>query len=339
MVISNNYTDHTFAIQNDAERYFWIVFHVIIIMSSLFGDSLILFASFQKDAFKLNSFIVVAIQYIAVFDLAQSIFGVIPKIPSLIANSRVLSDALCSVQDIMIIFLATAMTWLTPVLTTSKLLLIKHPLRSASLTNTKRAHMVCLLALIPSVIVTATKLIVDDDISFDFRAYTCAYIHTADIWKTLVPIFTVIALFLPNLILIATTIPTLKHLYTASKSARRVKGSIPWQGAVTVSLTATIYCISYLPSSIYYAGAVFIKSRFFHVHIFRAANFLAAISIMSNIYIYTLTVRSFRRFVFSRILALDRFNVISNSAERGHTSGKSLIVHFNFMISMIFFLA
>ena len=323
MVNSNNYSEYTFAIQNDVERYFWIVFHSIVILSSLVGDSLILFASFKKDAFKLNSFIVVAIQYIAVFDIAHSIFGVIPRTLSLIMNTQILPNALCSVQDIMIICLATVIAWLTPVLTTSKLLLIEYPLRSASWTKTKRAHMACWLALIPSMIVTTTMLIVDDDISFDFRIYTCAYNYTADIWKTLLPILAVIALFLPISILIATTIPTLKYLYTASKSARRVQGSIPWQGAVTVTLTATVHCISFLPSLIYYAGAAFVKARFFEVHFFRFAQFLGPMSIMSNIYIYTLTIKSFRRFLFSRILALNRFSMISHSVERGHTnSGK-----------------
>ena len=320
MLTLTNYSEYSFAIQN--ERYYWIVFQVIVILSSLLGDSLILFASFKKDAFKLNSFIVVVIQYIAVFDIAQSTFGVIPRILSLVVNSGIGSDAWCSVQEHIIMYLATGIAWFTPILTTGILVLMRHPLRSASWTKKKKAHMVCWLGLIPSVIVTTTELIIDDNISFDFRIYTCAYNYSSSIWKIFAPILAFISLVLPNSILIATTIPTLRYLYTATKSARRVQGSIPWQGAVTVSLTATVYCISFLPASIYYAGTVFVRNRFFQVHFFRVAHFLASISFMSNIYIYALTIKSFRRFVFSRIFALNRFNVISNSAERGHASGK-----------------
>ena len=322
-----DYADPHFAIQNDAERYFWIVYHVLVLLSSLLGDSLILFASFQKDAFKLNSLIVVVIQYIAVFDIASTVVLTIPTTLSLIANSQVLSGALCGIQECLSVLIAVIISWLTPILTTSKFLLIKYPLRSASWTTKKRANTICWLSFIPSALITTTKLIIDaDDTSFDFRVYECAYSYTANIWKTLMPILAFFALVLPNSILIATTIPTLKYLYTATKSARRVQGSIPWQGAVTVSLTAIVYCISFLPLSIYYIGAPFVKTRFFEVHFYRVTDFLISIGIMSNIYIYVLTIKSFRRFLLSRILAFDLANTMTRSHDGGPTSGKTLFL-------------
>ena len=217
-----NSTSYDDAIQNDTERYFWIVYHVFVILSSLLGDSLILFASFQKDAFKLHSFIVVVIQYIAVFDIAQSIFAIVPRTLSLIANSQVFSGALCDIQESIIVSMTITIAWLTPILTASKFLLLKYPFRSASWTKKKRAHIFCWLGQIPAVLVTTSKLIVNDDVSFDFRVYECTYSCKANIWKTLMPIFTFFVLIMPNSILIATTIPTLKYLYKASKSARRV---------------------------------------------------------------------------------------------------------------------
>ena len=315
----NDYSNSFFAIKNDTERYFWIVFRGFVLLSSLLGDSFILYASFQKDAFKLNSFIVIVIQYIAVFDIGGAIFGVIPTTLSLIANSWIFSDAFCHIQESLVLIIATIIAWLTPILTTSKFLLIKYPLRSASWTKNKWAHVVSWLSLVPSVLITTTKLIVDaDDASFDFRVYECAYSYTANIWKTLMPILAFFALVLPNSILIATTIPTLKYLYKASKSARRVQGSIPWQGAVTVSLTAIVYCISYLPFSVYFVGKHFVQTRFFEVHFYRVADHLASMSIMSNFYIYALTIKSFRRFLLSRVLA---FNTTITSNEGGPTTG------------------
>ena len=319
----DGYDEKSFAIQKDGERYLWIAFFIFILLSSLIGDSLILFASFQKEAFKLNSFIIVVIQYIAVCDIASAIFSVIPRTLSLIANSRVFSDDLCSIQENLNTSVAITVAWLTPILTTSKYLLIKYPLRPWS--KSKKAHIVCWLSIIPAVLVTITKLIVNDASSFEYRHYACSYTYTAKIWKSLVPILAFIVLILPNSILIATTIPTLKYLYEASKSSRRVQGSIPWQGAVTVTLTAAVHCISYLPISIYYVGTIFIETTFFEVHFYRVADFLTEISIMSNIYIYTLTIKSFRRFVYSRILALN-FSTISRSTEGGPTTGTSLIL-------------
>ena len=255
--------------------------------------------------------------------MLQSIFWMIPKTLSLVANSQVLPDALCCIQEHLIVFIGITIAWLTPVLTTSKLLLIKYPFRSENWTKNKRAHLVCCLCFVPAVLVTTTKVIVDsDDVSFDFRVYVCRYKSSANIWKVLLPIVAFIVFVLPNTILIATTIPTLKYFYTASKSARRVQGSIPWQGAVTVSLTAIVYCISFLPLSIYFVGEIFVEASFLEVHFYRFAESVSAISIMSNFYIYALTIKSFRRFVFSKILALDRFNVNSNSAEGGSRTGE-----------------
>ena len=149
---STKYTNPSYAIQHDSERYFWIVYHVFVLLSSLLGDSLILFASFQKDALKLHSFIVVVIEYIAVLDIAYSIIWIIPTTLSLIENSPILSNILCCVQGYLCISIGTAIAWLTPVLTTSKLLVLKNPLRSASWTKNNRAHIVCWLSLIPSVL-------------------------------------------------------------------------------------------------------------------------------------------------------------------------------------------
>ena len=165
-----------------------------------------------------------------------------------------------------------------------------------------------------------------DDISFDFRIYSCSYNHTANIWNVLLPILTFFILVLPNLIVMATTIPTLKYLYTASKTARRVQGSIPWQGALTVAATATVYCISYLSLSIFYIGEYFVQTRFLKINFFRTAHFLTAISVMSNFYIYALTIKSFRRYILSRILALNHFNIISNSAKGRPTTGTCLLI-------------
>ena len=91
----NNYSQPDFSIHNKAERYSWAAYHLFVLLSSLIGDTLILFASLQKDAFKLNRFIVTAIQYIAVFDLAYAMTGVLPTIISLIANTWVLGAAIC----------------------------------------------------------------------------------------------------------------------------------------------------------------------------------------------------------------------------------------------------
>ena len=87
MAIPCNYSDPKFGMQNNAARHCWATYHIIVLLSSLIGDTLILVASFQKDAFKINKLIVTVIQHIAISDLAASIFGVLPAAVSLLAKS------------------------------------------------------------------------------------------------------------------------------------------------------------------------------------------------------------------------------------------------------------
>ena len=303
MTTTHDYSDTSFAIKDNGERYFWVLFHVFVLPSSFIGDSLILYASFQKNAFRLNKFIVVVIQYMAVCDILFTIVWELPVTISLIANSEILGEALCNVQDYLSSLIGFGIVSLIPVLTSSKLFLLKYPLRPSCWTK-RKAHEVCWLSLLPSLFIALTKLFVGgDDIEFDYRIYGCDYKYTADTWRILEPILTVIGLYLPVLIVICTTIPTLKYLYAASISARRVQGSIPWQGAVTVTLTAGAYCISNLPLSVWFTCKMFLPSSDFMDSFYRVSIFALAINVMSNFYIYALSIRSFRRFVFSRIFA------------------------------------
>ena len=80
---------------NDVERYLWAAYHLVILLSSLIGDTLILYASFQKDAFKLNNFLVAVLQHIAVSDLLLALSTASPRAASLLFNDWVLGNAMC----------------------------------------------------------------------------------------------------------------------------------------------------------------------------------------------------------------------------------------------------
>ena len=115
-----------------------------------------------------------------------------------------------------------------------------------------------------------------------------------------------IFLFVPNLVTILTTIPTLKYLSAARKSARQVKGTVPWQGALTVALTAAVYCLSTLPISVFYAGRGMFDdpTGLFRFKLFRFSFFVAMINIMSNFYIYALTIKSFRESLIKTVSSI-----------------------------------
>ena len=302
----SNYT--LYGIQSSAERYFWAAYYIFVLLSSIIGDTLILYASIHKDAFKLNKFIVSVLQNIAVSDLIISITVFLPKVTSLLTNNWALGIAMCYASVyISIGTLAAAISFIA-VMSTSKFLLLKYPLRASQWTK-KRGLQVCASIWVLCILTFILTFLVvrGDDVQFDFRIYSCDYGFNAEVWEIIVPIWSLTFQILPCCITFGTTIPTLKYLVDASKSARRVQGSIPWQGAMTVTLTAVVYCISNVPLFVYCIGYNFIErkpSSLFHVQFYRVAAFVGSINVMANFYIYALTIRSFRRFLNSEIQRL-----------------------------------
>ena len=301
MVETTNFTK--FGIHNDAERYAWVTYTIFVSLSSLIGDSLILYASFQRDAFKLNKFIVAIIQHIAVCDIGYTISSIIPITTSLIANTWVLGDAMCYARVYLGHSIYPAGLFQITFLTASKMLLVKYPIRCSHWT-VKRAHAICCLLTTTALTFPLLLLITDrHDIKFDYKIYTCDFMYSQKIWIWLQIVVSALNHFTPNIIIVATTIPTLMYLAAARKSAKRVRGSVPWQGALTVALTAIVSCLSNIPNI---TAEIFIKklvdeTEQFSVQSTRVGKYFLFINIMSNFYIYALTIKSFRRFLRAKI--------------------------------------
>ena len=162
---------------SNAERYTLAAYHLFVLLSTLIGDSLILFASFKKGAFKLHPFIVTVIQHIAVSDLSYALLSVLPRAVSLLTESWVLgdSDALCYATVYFVYFNYAAGLFLIAALTTSKFMLLKYPFRCSTWTK-KLAIGVCCISLTPPLIFPILFSVVDKaDIVFDSAIYTCIY--------------------------------------------------------------------------------------------------------------------------------------------------------------------
>ena len=143
-----------------------------------------------------------------------------------------------------------------------------------------------------------------DKVMFDYRIYSCVYVVPDNqASRIILPTVSIIFLLIPNVIIVLTSIPVLNYIAEARKAARRVKGNVPWQGALAVALTAVVYTISNFPNFFYAISVTFLRSQdltWFHIHLYRVANAMMLLNVISNFYIYALTIRSFRRYIFSR---------------------------------------
>ena len=285
----------------EEERVCWIVFHVIIALLSLTGDSVILIGTTRYKAIKLHRVLVVTIQHLAVSDLLLTVFRVTPRIVSLVAERNVLSTFLC-LFNLNMTFICTSTTAVfTCVLATFKLLIVQRPLRT-EIWSRKRAHVICGLVWLVCVLqpyqVTHLFLSTGKSLYFDKIYYFC----NVDRFATLTPvwfvwfqiIFTYFA-FLAMIVILLTT--SLLLLHAAKQSADRHAGSLQWRGILTVTLTTAVFLVSYLPNLV-----VSFTGRLIHLNssLKRGALFFENINIVANFFVYSLTVRSFREFLSAR---------------------------------------
>lgn len=129
-------------IQNPGERYTWILYNILITISSLLGDTTILIATTKYRAIKLHRIIVVMIQHLAINDLLLTLFKVVPMTVSMVTGRWVLGGLLCCINPLIGWLCSPVTIFLTCLLTTSKLLIVQRPL-SARTWGVNRAHLAC----------------------------------------------------------------------------------------------------------------------------------------------------------------------------------------------------
>ena len=202
-LMSYNYSNCTFfGIQNKAERYVYGGWVVFVITCSLLGDTTILVASIRYRAFKLQKIVVAFIQHIAVCDLLVTISTIIPQLVSLIKDRKSNNRLLPIMSLFMFSYEYTVSISLVSAMTLGKLLSLKYPFRADTWT-TARIHKFCAGIWIAALSSPVLQILIDkEDIVFDCRVYTYMHSYTSSIWKILLPIISLVALFTPNVIII-----------------------------------------------------------------------------------------------------------------------------------------
>ena len=174
-----NYSNYTqFGLKDKTERYFYACWLTLVILSSLFGDSLILIASTKYKAFKLNKIIVAVIQHMAVNDLLNTVGSIFPILISTIINARSPLRWLDYVRFFIGYYSTTVGSLLISSFTMMKVLLLKYPLRVGMMPK-RRTQNIC--TLISSIFVPAEHLIVNiHDVLFDYRTYSYTYGYSSE---------------------------------------------------------------------------------------------------------------------------------------------------------------
>ena len=259
-------------------------------------------ASIKYKAFNLHKMIVTFIQHIAVNDLLSAVGGVAPTAIAAIFNVGSSNRFIDFVMTFITYYAATTSAALISALTLGKLLLLKYPLRLRSLSK-KYAHKLCTGIWVFCLLVPVQPLLIDkDDVIFDYRVYSSTYTYTSSLWKIVLPVNALIFLVIPGVAVIVSTVLILRE---AMKIVRETRESLRWQGITTVVLTATVYTTAFLPFTIYFLAEPFVQKDpdnpgKFYLEFRRVAKGALLLNIISNFFIYSLTVASFRRFLVTK---------------------------------------
>ena len=303
MILDNSpYGNKTiWGLQRHFPRYFWAGYSLFVLVSSFVGDITILVASIKFGAFKFHRSIVVIIQHIAGCDLLLSVSYVFPNFLTLTADKWVLGNFCCFINTYSGYFFNGVSALLICTMTTCKLLLLKYPLRFGAISSNK-AHLLCGASWFTSSIIPSTMLLVDwKDVYFSYRGYQCGYGFTSDVWFYLKPLFAMVFLFTPTC---AVVITSGYLLLIAKRVAHRGRENLKWQGITTTILTAILYCLSIIPYIVYRVGESIVHEEmtqtFFNTTLYRISMSIVSLNTISNFFIYSLTVPSFRRFVYDK---------------------------------------
>ena len=292
-----------YGVETAAERYSWLGWLTFVLFTSLIGDTTILIASIKYNAFKLHDCMVVFIQHIAVGDLLITLFGVVPMIVMLIAKKWVFGIHLCYVKVYICSVGWIASSLFICLMSLCKVVLLSYPERS-KFWKRKPAHMMCAGIWAASFALACILFMyIKNWLPFDFT--TCNEHYSIQFSSERAPQdswyrYLVFVIAIMATLIIIVTILLLKHLFKARESARLTGTQARWQGITTVLLTALFHCLSYLPVIVREVAGAYVKATYglrSYTYFARATYAVVYLNIVANIFIYSFTVPSFRRFL------------------------------------------
>ena len=293
---------------SDVQRYFLMLYLLIVLIASLVGDAIILIASTRYNALKLNKFILVIIHHISVCDLITDFNHMLPTFLALSAEKWVFGNILTNITVLFANWSFFVSNLLIGMLICSKYFLVRFPQKTRNW-SWRKAHIACgaaWIAVLPlsSIWIVPDKLgkmLIDyhtgsrkgENIDRDVSSFGWNYLFYTSMT-------TFILSGTPVLVFIVTLL-TLKQLFEARQVSRRSRGSLRWQGIVTVVFTGAVFCVSMLPHSVYFVMATFFG---YETRILRILQVLTNLNTASNFFIFCWTVKSFRAFLWARISRL-----------------------------------
>ena len=278
------------------ERYTLVGWTSLTFICCIIGNTIILLATTRYRAIRLDKTSVVLIKHIAICDLLTGIFAVHPVLAALLYGGWPYGTVSCYVFNYLKVPAFVAAILLICGLHLNKLQTLLYPLNALG-RNSKRGKKISLVILVSTICPGIVQILIDShDVAFDYRSYMCTYLFTAPIWKTLSTLVIGLFVFLPNLIVVVTSVALLVFI---RKTEGRVK-----QGIKTTFFVGFAYIIVNGPVAFHLLvlsnfSPIFSDEvrRFYEDNLFRAVFFFSFANCFLNFFVYYQSVKSFNAFV------------------------------------------
>jgi uncharacterized membrane protein len=184
------------------QRYILMSWNIVVILASLIGDSIILIGTIRYKAIKQHVVIVAIIQHMAVADLLQTVFKILPNTLSIILDRYILGKLLCHVEESITQVCTATTMFLTCGMTTFKLIIIRWPLRCFTWTS-KLGHMTyCAMWLLVLCVYTPIWIepSIRETIHFSYNDYSCNYYYFLSGHPAWVKLYCIISISIVNVL-------------------------------------------------------------------------------------------------------------------------------------------
>ena len=286
--------DEARGIQDNAERSFLVFWLLIVLVSSLLGDSIILIATCRYKVLNFHKVIVPIIQYMAACDILQSIFRVFPTTTAVLADRWVLGEVIGHIQANLLSIMAGYSMSLTCALTAVKLVHLKYPLVARTWSK-NRGNIICLAllgllscAFVPMFVVQ--MFFGKDSFHFSYLTYECSYHNGQTEYPSWYKFYSSITISLFQFLCYTMlVINSVLILLKAKKVRSRTGGGVRLQGTITVLLTVLVQFISYLPLCVAFVIFVITDVKY-SGKMWRCVSYAVYLNTMANFYIYYFTL-------------------------------------------------
>ena len=229
----------------------------------------------------------------AIADLLLTLFGIVPGAVSLAANDWILGDVMCYLNYFIKDTSALALYSLTTAIATTKMLMIKYPLRAINF-STQVGHVAAFSIWITSSSLPAAALLKDNkSMYFDYLLYTCDYTCVEPVWNSIsYTIYTTLVGLVGLITVTGTVVSSVWLLVLANRAT--AGGGLRREGVLTVILTAGAHSMWALPLTAYYVISEIGRDP---TTLYRWAWWISELVVIVNFYVLSLTLPCFRDFL------------------------------------------